>query len=176
MESSDTQGHKGGSAKGPATYVIDAVVAIIVMLMGSLVMYGSRELGAGWTSDGPGSGYFPFYIGLIMTVAGAGIFYESMFSKKAKNTAVFVDGVQIKRVLSVLVPAAVYVLAVEFIGLYIASFLYISLFMVILGRFSWLKSVIVALSVNALLFLMFEVWFKVPLFKGEYDLLSFLGY
>lgn len=176
MESNDTQGHEGGAAKGPATYVIDAVVAIIVMLMGSVVMYGSRELGAGWTSDGPGSGYFPFYIGLIMTVSGAGIFYESMFSKKAKNTAVFVDGEQIKRVLSVLVPAAVYVLAVEFIGLYIASFLYISLFMVILGRFSWLKSVIIALSVNALLFLMFEVWFKVPLFKGEYDLLSFLGY
>ena len=176
MEPSDTQGHEGGAAKGPATYVVDAVVAIIVMLMGCVVIYGSRELGAGWTSDGPGSGYFPFYIGLIMAVAGVGIFYESMFSKKVKNTAVFVDGEQIKRVLSVLVPAAVYVLAVEFIGLYIASFLYISLFMVILGKFSWLKSVIAALSVNTLFFLMFEVWFKVPLFKGEYDLLSFLGY
>jgi hypothetical protein len=26
------------------------------------------------------------------------------------------------------------------------------------------------------LFLMFEVWFKVPLFKGTLDPLSFLGY
>jgi hypothetical protein len=24
--------------------------------------------------------------------------------------------------------------------------------------------------------MMFEVWFKVPLYKGEFDLLSFLGY
>ena len=176
MESSDTQGHEGGSAKGPATYVIDAVVAIIIMLMGSVIIYGSRELGAGWTSDGPGSGYFPFYIGLIMTVAGAGIFYESMFSKKAKNTAVFVDGEQIKRVLSVLVPAAVYVLAVEFIGLYIASFFYISLFMVILGKFSPVKSVMAALAVNVVFFCMFEIWFKVPLFKGSLNPLGFLGY
>ena len=176
MASSDTQAHEGGEVKGPATYMVEAVVAAIIMLMGAVVIYGSSELGAGWTSDGPGSGYFPFYIGLIMTISGAGIFYQSLFSKKGKNTKVFVDGEQIKRVLSVLVPAGFYVFAVEFIGLYIASFFYIILFMVILGKFSWVKSVIAAFCVNALFFMMFEVWFKVPLFKGEFDLLSFLGY
>jgi hypothetical protein len=79
-------------------------------------------------------------------------------------------------VLSVLLPAAVYVLAVQFIGLYIASALYIALFMVILGKFSWIKSIGIALCVNVLFFLMFEVWFKVPLFKGAYNMLDFLGY
>jgi hypothetical protein len=48
--------------------------------------------------------------------------------------------------------------------------------MVILGNFSWLKSIVIALSVNVLFFMMFEVWFKVPLFKGAFDMLSFLGY
>jgi len=176
MESSDTQAHEAGTGAGPATYVVDGVVAVFVMLLGALVIYGSRELGAGWTSDGPGSGYFPFYIGLIMTISGAGIFFQAVLSRKPKNTAVFVDKVQINRVLSVLIPAAIYVVAVEFIGLYVASFLYISLFMVILGKFSWVKSVLIAFCVNALFFMMFEVWFKVPLFKGEYDMLSFLGY
>ena len=38
------------------------------------------------------------------------------------------------------------------------------------------KSVAVALAVNISLFLMFEVWFKVPLFKGLLDPLHFLGY
>jgi protein-S-isoprenylcysteine O-methyltransferase Ste14 len=176
MASSETKVHEGGEVKGPATYLVEAAVAIGVMLLGAVVIYGSRELGAGWTSDGPGSGYFPFYIGLIMTIAGAGIFYQALFSRKGRNTTVFVDGEQIKRVLSVLVPAGIYVFAVEFIGLYVASFIYIILFMVILGKFSWLKSVIAAFCVNALFFMMFEVWFKVPLYKGEYDLLSFLGY
>jgi hypothetical protein len=142
-----------------------------------VVIFGSRKLGSEWTSDGPGSGYFPFYIGLIMCISGAGIFYQALFSKKAKrNTDEFVDGEQLKRVLSVLLPAAVYVLAVQFIGLYIASALYIALFMVILGKFSWLKSIGIALCVNVLFFLMFEVWFKVPLFKGAYNMLDFLGY
>jgi hypothetical protein len=176
MASSDTQAHDGGEVKGPATCVVEAVVACAVMLLGAIVIYGSRELGAGWTSDGPGSGYFPFYIGLIMTISGAGIFYQALFSKKGRNTTVFVDGEQIKRVLSVLVPAGFYVFAVEFIGLYIASFFYIALFMVILGKFSSIKSVTAAFCVNALFFMMFEVWFKVPLYKGRFDLLSFLGY
>jgi hypothetical protein len=156
---------------------VDAVVAVIVFFIGAVVIFGSRKLGAEWTSDGPGSGYFPFYIGLVMCISGAGIFYQALFSKTAKrNTDEFVDGEQLKRVLSVLLPAAVYVLAVQFIGLYIASAIYITLFMVILGKFSWLKSIGIALCVNVLFFLMFEVWFKVPLFKGAYNMLDFLGY
>lgn len=170
MESTDT--HQG---KGPATNLVDAVVALIVVVMGAVVIYGSRKLGSSWTSDGPGSGYFPFYIGLILSISGVGILYQALFSKK-KNTDVFVDGVQIGRVMSVLIPACVYVLGVQFIGIYIASFIYIALFMVILGKFPWIKSVIAAFTVNALFFLMFEVWFKVPLFKGNYDMLRFLGY
>jgi hypothetical protein len=156
---------------------VDAVVAVIVFFIGAVVIFGSRKLGAEWTSDGPGSGYFPFYIGLVMCISGAGVFYQALFSKTAKrNTDEFVDGEQLKRVLSVLLPAVVYVLAVQFIGLYIASAIYIALFMVILGKFSWLKSIGIALCVNVLFFLMFEVWFKVPLFKGAYNMLDFLGY
>ena len=177
MSSSDTQADEHDAAQGPATYVVDVVVAVLVFLLGAVVIYGSRKLGAEWTSDGPGSGYFPFYIGLIMCISAIGIIYQALFSKTTqRNAEVFVDREQLHRVLSVLVPAAVYVLAVQFIGLYVASAIYIALFMVILGKFSWLKSIFIALSVNVLFFMMFEVWFKVPLFKGAFDMLSFLGY
>ena len=73
-------------------------------------------------------------------------------------------------------PATVYVLAISFLGLYVASAIYIALFMIVLGKYSWVKSVIIALAVNTLFFFMFEVWFKVPLFKGSLDPLRFLGY
>lgn len=174
MAPSETQ-TEAGTGAGPATYVVDAVTAILIILAGAAVIYGSRKLGSGWTSDGPGAGYFPFYIGLIMSISGVGILLQALLAKK-KDTEVFVDGEQIKRVLSVLVPAGIYVLVVQFIGLYVSSAVYIALFMVILGKFSWIKSVIAALSVNVLFFLMFEVWFKVPLYKGDYNMLGFLGY
>ena len=164
-----------GERTGVATYIIDAVVAALVILMGGVVIYGSRKLGSEWTSDGPGAGYFPFYIGLILVISGIGVLYQAL-SSKSRNTEVFVDREELGRVLSVLLPAAVYVGAIQLIGIYVASAVYIALFMVILGKYSWLKSVVAALAVNAVFFMMFEVWFKVPLHKGTYDMLSFLGY
>jgi len=164
-----------GERTGVATNIVDAVVAAIVIIMGGVVIYGSRKLGSEWTSDGPGAGYFPFYIGLILVISGAGVLYQSL-AGKGKNTEVFVDRQELGRVLSVLIPAAVYVGAIQLIGIYVASAVYIALFMVILGKYSWIKSVVAALVVNTVFFMMFEVWFKVPLHKGTYDMLSFLGY
>ena len=172
MESNE---QSGAERAGVATNVVEAVVAFLVLTLGVVVITGSWKLGSGWTSDGPGSGYFPFYIGLILCISGIGTMYQAVFGKD-KNTDIFVDGEQLKRVLSVLLPAVVYVLAVQFVGLYVASAIYIALFMVVLGKFSWIKSVIAALSVIVLFFFMFEVWFKVPLFKGMFDPLQFLGY
>jgi hypothetical protein len=139
------------------------------------VLQGSWNLGSRWTSDGPGSGYFPFYIGLILCISGAGTMVQALLGKK-KNREIFVDNDQLKLVLSVLVPALIYVLVVQFIGLYVASAIYIALFMIVLGKYSPVKSIITALVVNVLFFLLFEVWFKVPLFKGMLDPLAFLGY
>lgn len=167
--------HEDKSRSGVATYIVEAFVALVLLGIGIVVVVESQRLGAGWTSDGPGSGYFPFLIGVLILIASVGILFQSLFTK-AKSTEVFVDGEQLKRVLAVLIPAVVYVLAMVFIGIYIASAVYIALFMIILGKFSWIKSVIAALVVNALFFFMFEVWFKVPLFKGSLDPLAFLGY
>ena len=165
---------EGGEAKGVPTYVVEAVMALLVMALGLTVIFGSRKLGSGWTSDGPGAGYFPFYIGLILCISAAGILYQGLVTNR--NTEVFVDSEQLKRVLMVLIPAVVYVGAIQLIGIYVASAIYIAAFMVWIGKFGFVKSAIIALVVNGIFFAMFEVWFKVPLFKGAFNPLSFLGY
>ncbi len=163
---------------GPAlatNHTVDAVVAVVAFLVGAVVVFEARQLGATWTSDGPGSGYFPFYIGLILCIASVGIFYQAVFSK-ARDGGAFVDREQLVRVLSVFVPAVFYVLGVVFVGIYVASALYIALFMIFLGKYSVVRSILIGVIVNAFFFLMFEVWFKVPLYKGMLEPLSFLGY
>jgi len=154
---------------------IDAIVAAILLIGGAVVMYESNRLGAGWTTDGPGAGYFPFYIALIICIGSVGILYQSLFSK-ARDGGVFVDTVQLKRVASVLLPSCVYVGAIMFLGLYVASAIFIALFMIVLGKYPVAKSVMLGVVINALFFLMFEVWFKVPLYKGSLNPLGFLGY
>jgi len=154
---------------------VDAVVAAVLFVLGAVVVVQARALGAGWTSDGPGSGYFPFYIGLILCIASAGILYQALVSKK-RDTRAFVDREQFVRVLSVFVPAIFYVLAIVFIGIYIASAIYIAVFMIVLGKYPAWKAALIGVLVSAAFFAMFEVWFKVPLYKGSLDPLAFLGY
>jgi hypothetical protein len=160
---------------GVPTYVVDALVAAVLLAIGVLVTVTSWKLGAGWTSDGPGSGYFPFGIGVIICISSVVTLVQSLIGKN-KNTDIFVDGEQIVRVLQVFVPAIVYVAGIEFLGVYVASAIYIAAFMIWLGKFSIIKAVIAAVLVNVVFFFMFEVWFKVPLYKGTLDLLGFTGY
>ena len=154
---------------------VDAAVAAVLFIVGAVVVVQARALGAGWTSDGPGSGYFPFYIGLILCIASAGILYQAVVSKK-RDTRAFVDREQLIRVLSVFVPAIFYVLAIAFVGIYVASAIYIAVFMIVLGKYPAWKAVVIGVLVSVAFFFMFEVWFKVPLYKGTLDLLAFLGY
>ena len=154
---------------------VDAVVAAILLVIGLVVVWQAYLLGASWTSDGPGSGYFPFYIGIIIAVSSLGIMYQALISKN-RDTDAFVDTVQLKRVTQVFVPALVYVLGVNFLGLYVASAIYVALFMIFLGNYSVLRSVVLGVVINAVFFAMFEVWFKVPLYKGSLEPLRFLGY
>jgi hypothetical protein len=163
-----------GSAAVVKNCSVDAAVAVILLAFGAVVVFEARRLGAGWTSDGPGAGYFPFYIGLILCISALGILVQSRL--QSRDEGVFVDREQLGRVLSVLLPAIAYVLAVWFVGLYVASALYVALFMIILGKYSPVRSVLVAMIVNAVFFVMFEVWFKVPLYKGTLEPLGFLGY
>lgn len=154
---------------------VDAVVAVILFVVGAVVIVEARRLGAAWTDDGPGSGYFPFYIGLIVCFAALGIFYQAVFSK-ARDTGAFIDREQLGRIASVLLPAVAFVLAIAFFGIYLAAAVYIAGFMIVLGKYPPAKSIFLGLAVSAFFFFMFEVWFKVPLYKGRLDPLGFLGY
>jgi hypothetical protein len=164
---------EGAASRGVSTLAVEVVVAVLVFALGLTILIGSWHLGSRWTSDGPGPGYFPFYISLIMCVSGAGVAIQAL-RKRPEGT--FADFHQLRQVLIVLLPALLYVLAVQLIGLYIASAIYIALFMTLLGKYSPVKSTAAAVVIMVLFFLLFEVWFKVPLFKGEFNMLQFTGY
>ena len=80
---------------------VDTVVAAILFVVGAVVVFEARRLGASWTSDGPGAGYFPFYIGLIVCVSALGVIYQAR-APKTRDEDTFVDREQLGRVLSVL--------------------------------------------------------------------------
>lgn len=171
----EDQGAGARNRAGISMRAAELIVALLVFALGAIVIFDSYRLGSKWGSDGPQSGYFPFYVGLLICISSAVTFMQALLTRSGHGE-MFVTWGPLKLVLTVLIPAAVYVIGVQYLGLYVASAIYIAVFMVWLGKYSWFKSGAVGLTTNASLFLMFEVWFKVPLFKGSLDPLRFLGY
>ena len=145
---------------------LEIVTSLCILAIGSVVMWDSSRIGAGWGTDGPQSGYFPFYIGLLMNIASLINLGLALKSDKAES---FVSKVQIKLVMAIFLPCLAYVALMQWVGLYVASVIFIALFMRLQGKFSVLKSALTALIVVAVLFVMFEIWFKVPLIKGPLE-------
>jgi putative tricarboxylic transport membrane protein len=160
------------ASSGAPTWIIDAAVAFVMACVGAVVMISSVKLGAGWGEDGPRSGYFPFYIGLF--ILGSSLATLFLAIRGNRDAQVFVERQKLRLVFAVLVPAIVYVIAIGYLGIYVASALFIGAFMRWQGKFGMTKTLIVSAGVSLCLFLMFEVWFKVALPKGPLEAL--LGY
>jgi putative tricarboxylic transport membrane protein len=152
---------------------VDAIASIVIFLIGVVMMADNYKVGAGWAANGPESGYFPFRIGAILCIAAVMVLFKSLFGKNRKRE-VFVSWKRFKLVLLVLVPSIVYVLATQFIGIYVASAIFIAAFMRVMDKRSWLKVLMISMGVSATLFWLFEIQFMVPLPKGPLEAL--LGY
>jgi len=158
---------------GVSNRAMDVVVAVLLMAVGAVVMLASYELGAGWSSTGPESGYFPFYIGLLIVVSSAATVAGSLFTR-SPDRAPFVQPDGFRRVLQVLIPSLVFVAAIDYLGIYVAGAGFIAFFMWWLGKYQLAKVLAVSVLVPLAFFFLFEVWFLVPLPKGPVE--AFFGY
>jgi thiosulfate reductase cytochrome b subunit len=86
-----------------------------------------------------------------------------------EDHGLFAEWRQLRQVMSVVVPSAIYVGAMPFTGLYVASIIFIGWFMRWLGNYSWLTVTAVALGMPIVTYFIFERWFLVPLPKGPIE-------
>jgi putative tricarboxylic transport membrane protein len=154
---------------------MNIVVAVALMAVATVVMVSSYRLGAGWAKDvGPDSGYFPFYVALFMFVASSVTLIQNLLSRKPGGGGRFVSLVELKMVLQVLIPMTVFVVLSIYIGIYISTALFLGFFMTWHGHYPIYKTLPIAILVPVVLFIVFEIWFLVPLPKGPFE--AWLGY
>ena len=147
------------------------VTALVLALLGALVLIDALRLGIGWGTDGPKSGFFPFWLAVLMLGCCAAITGQTLRGTAAKP---FITRAALGPVLKMLAPAAAFVLLTQLIGLYVASALYMAAYMRSIGRHSWLAVVLLGVGFPVITFLVFEKWFLVPMPKGPLE--AWLGY
>jgi len=166
----ETVKETGGA--GPSHRGVEIGVAVAMAILAVIGIYGSLKVGIGWGAEGPRAGFFPFYVSLAVLISCAVNLAKILMS--ADDGSLFAEWGQIRQVLAVVAPTAVYVGAIPYLGIYVSSALLIIAFMKWLGNYNWLKSIVVGVVVPILTFLMFEIWFLVPLPKGPLE--NLLGY
>jgi hypothetical protein len=152
---------------------VDIVVYLALLALAATLGFDNWRTGAGWATDGPQAGYFPFYLSILL--GGASLFgLIGVVVTGAGKDETFVTRAQLRRVMQVFVPTLLFCLFTQWLGLYLASFLLTAGFMAIIGRIALWKSLLTAFLFSLIMFITFDVAFDVIMPKGPLE--AFFGY
>lgn len=147
---------------------LELAAAAVVFVLGTLSLVGALEHETGWMADGPQAGYFPFRLGLILLGASVLIAIQAWRDRLRRGQTVLTREGAVRMAWFV-APLVAYVGIAQFLGLYIATALYLACMLRAVGRHPWRSTLPVALVVPGCGWLLFEVWFTVPLLKGPVE-------
>lgn len=165
---SNAQGQSGG----PAHDHVEIGVAVATLVFGIIVVIGSLQVGTGWGIEGPQAGFLPFYFGLFIIVGSLINLWN--VHREADYRALFAEWSQLRAVLMVVIPTAIYVVVIPYSGIYFASMVLIAFFMHWIGRYGWGMTAAISIGVPLAAFIVFERWFLVALPKGPIE--EWLGF
>jgi putative tricarboxylic transport membrane protein len=162
---------KVARSEGPSHKWVEGGITLTIGLFGLIVVFGSVKAGINWGAEGPRAGFFPFYIGVCILISTVINFVNLLREEK---DGLFAEWSQLRQVMSVVIPTAVYVASIAFIGLYLASMLFIAYFMKVLGKYNWLIIAAISIGMPVVTYIVFEKYFLVPLPKGPIE--EWLGF
>jgi len=147
---------------------VEVVVYALLLALALLLAFDNWRSGMGWAKDGPQSGYLPFYLCVIL--AGACLFGLGVaFRHRTAAATTFVTRDQLRRVMQVFVPTFLFCLLLQWLGLYVASFLLVAGFMRLIGRIGLWKSLLTSFLFTLIMFSTFELAFDVIMPKGPLE-------
>src|SRR6185369_16589684 len=138
---------------------------------GLLVIWDSLRLGIGWGTDGPQSGFFPFWLAVLLLASCVAIAGQAW---RRADGRPFVTREQLRPVLTTLLPSLGFVVLVQWTGLYVATAIFLGFYMRWIGGYRWVPVIVLAVLFPVFTFLVFEKWFLVPMPKGPLE--TWLGY
>lgn len=169
----------------------DTVFAVLLVLLAFALIPQTLRLQIGWTAIGPGSGFFPFWLTVLVVIQAVIILARSLraavpassgaprnvlqriFGARDRDVP-FIEREAVRPLLIAFLPMVAVIAAIRYLGIYIGGGLYLAGYMLFVGRRHWITAVLVSVLIPLALFFIFERWFLMPLPKGI--LLEYLVY
>lgn len=147
----------------------ELVMAVVMGIFSLYLMWKSAELPIGWEpGKGPGGGAFSFWLSLGMLICCVVIFVRGLRGKtpQARSDLPYMDRVALKQFAISAGSLGLTLLAIHWVGVYIAVPLFFIFYIRFVGRHSWFTTGAVALSTPVVTFFFFEIGLKILLPKG----------
>jgi hypothetical protein len=151
-----------------SNFTMEIATSLATAAIGGVVIYGAMEHSIGWGDAGPEAGYFPFWIGLIVMAASFAVLVQTVVQKVGAGET-FLTREQSLRVASFAVPVVLFVPVSLYLGLYVATAIYLLATTTLQGKFPLVKAVPIAIAAPVVMFVVFERWFQTPLLKGPLE-------
>ena len=140
-------------------------------LFAATVIAGALQLDTGWGATGPQAGYVPLRLGILLLVVSLLLLWQAARGDAGGS---FATREELGRSLALLLPTLAMVVAMPWLGTYLTAAAFLAFMARRHGGLRWSRALALATGIAVLFFLIFELWFGVPLAKGPIE--NWLGY
>jgi putative tricarboxylic transport membrane protein len=145
------------------------------LLVALFVMYEARTLNY-YTKQGPGAGFFPFWLGLTLAMLSLAWLAQASLKPAEPLEAGFIPNRRgAFRILSILLALATFIALVDVIGFSVVTFAFLLFLLRALGRRSLAITLAISLTGSFGVYYVFRHWLGVQLPASSIGLLRNLG-
>lgn len=153
---------------GISRYSMEIATALLTGAIGIAICYGAWQVGIGWTPSGPDSGYFPFWIGVLVVAGSLVNLLRTVIGHRHKDET-FLDAARLRSLARFTLPIIGFAVISLLLGLYVGTTLYVLFAMRLQGHYAWWRSLVSGIAISICFYLLFELVFQVPLLKGPLE-------
>lgn len=148
----------------------DQITGIVMLVFSITVAYSSWQMPQR-VEFGPGMGFLPFWLAVIMTVLSAWLFIDASVRKRksaAPTGNPFPAPRALLNVVLVIAGLGVYVAIIERAGFAVSTVLFIAFLLAVVQKERWFKTAVVSILSTAGLYVIFQILLEVKLPQNIY--------
>src|SRR5687768_9423480 len=101
-------------------FAMEVATALGTALLGLVICAGSTKHGISWNEQGPQAGFFPFYIGCLVTLGSAANLAQALLARRRLNGR-FIEPGRVRDVAAFFVAIIAFAALVAMLGLYVGT-------------------------------------------------------